>query len=579
MFSEQTHKGIRAYYLSACISANTNSKGLTHKSAEKSTKNAEETVAFLRLFWYNLFMNNKLIQQNYTTFGKVYQLKICSETDILIPSDDSVRLLDAVLEELDYTSLYRAYSPRGRKPKTSPVTMFKILVYGIMDRKYSGRELERACRRDVNYMWLLGDEPAPSHDALTRFRSGQLAEVIEDLFYQLVRKLQEIGEIALVHLFVDGTKIEANANKYTFVWKKSTSKYQARLETKICEFIKEINRLYNADFTEESLLSDMYAFLKSRQTESFVHGRGKRKSQLQKDIERVEEYMERSAKYEKYNKTFAGRNSFSKTDPDATFMHMKDDHMRNAQLKPGYNVQLGIEGEYIVGVDISSERSDQLTLIPLLERMAQNIGRHEDVTCDAGYESEENYTYFDGKNQTCYIKPQNYERSKTRKFKNDMNLRENMPYDEEKDEYTCQNGKKIKAVYTGIRKSKSGFESEITYYECESCEGCLYKKTCTRAKGNRKMSVSKKFIEQRRQSLKRITTPLGILLRTNRSIQSEGAFGVLKEDYGFRQFLHRGNKKVRAEILLMAIGYNVNKLHRKIQDNRTGSLLFEKYSA
>lgn len=519
------------------------------------------------------------IQKDYTIFPRNYQLKICSETDILIPSDDSVRLLSEVLEGLDYTKLYRAYSRRGRKPKTSPITMFEILVYGIMDGKYSGRKLECACKRDINYMWLLGDEEAPSHDALTRFRSGPLAEVVEDLFYQLVRKLLEAGEIALAHLFVDGTKIEANANKYTFVWKKSTNKYQARLETKTGELIKEFNGRYGTEFGEASTLSELHSFLKSRQTEPFVQGRGKRKSQLQRDIERVREYMERSEKYERYNKTFAGRNSFSKTDPDATFMHMKDDHMRNAQLKPGYNVQLGVEGEYIVGVDISSERSDQLTLIPLLEIMAQNIGRHEDVTCDAGYESEENYTYFESKNQTCYIKPQNYERSKTRKFKNDMNLRENMPYDEEKDEYTCQNRKKIRAVYTGIRKSKSSFESEITYYECESCEECPHKKDCTRAKGNRKMSISKRFIKQRQQSLERITTPLGILLRTNRSIQSEGAFGVLKEDYGFRQFLHRGNKKVRAEILLMAIGYNVNKLHRKIQDNRTGSQLFEKDSA
>ena len=169
-------------------------------------------------------------------------------------------------------------------------------------------------------------------------------------------------------------------------------------------------------------------------------------------------------------------------------MHLKEDHMRNAQLKPAYNLQLAVEGEYITGLDISSERSDQLTLIPLIEKMERNLGRrYQDVTADAGYESEENYTYFENKEQNCYIKPQNYERSKTRKFKNNMALRENMKYDEENDEYTCQNGKKLKAVYIGTRKSKSGFESEITYYECENCEGCPYKKSCTRAKGNRKI--------------------------------------------------------------------------------------------
>ena len=509
----------------------------------------------------------------------LYQVKLSSEYDVLIPSDDSVRLLSEVLEGLNYTQLYRAYSHLGRKPKVAPATMFKILVYGISESNFSSRKIARACLRDVNYMWLLGDEKAPSYKTISEFRSIRLDGVIEDLFYQLVQALYDIGEIEFAHLFVDGTKMEANANKYTFVWKKSTNKYQARLNEKIKLFLSEINNRYNKACTGETPLEEIQEFLYSKRTEPFVYGRGKRKSQLQKDIETLSEYMRKNEKYEKYNKTFDGRNSFSKTDPDATFMRMKDDHMRNSQLKPGYNVQLGVEGEYITGVDVSSERSDQLALIPLLENMEQHIGQYDDVTCDAGYESEENYTYFENKKQGCYIKPQNYERSKTRKFKNDMNLRENMPYDGDLDEYICQNNKKLKAVYTGKRKSTSGFESEITYYECENCAGCVYKGNCTRAKGNRKMSISKKFIKQREKSLARITSPEGVLLRINRSIQSEGAFGVLKQDYGFRQFLLRGNKKVKTEVLLMAMAYNINKLHRKIQDNRTGSTLHQKDTA
>lgn len=278
--------------------------------------------------------------------------------------------------------------------------------------------------------------------------------------------------------------------------------------------------------------------------------------------------------------TFRGRNSFSKIDPDATFMRMKDDHMHNAQLKPGYNIQLGVEGEYITGIQVSSERSDQLTLIPLLENMEYHLNTsYEDVTTDAGYESEENYTYFENKTTECYIKPQNYEQSKTKKYKSNMALRENMLYDKTLDEYTCQAGKKLKAVYIGKRRSKSGFEREITYYECKDCEDCPHKKKCTWSRGNRKLQVSKKFIEQRQQSLERITSAKGILLRMNRSIQSERAFGVIKQDYGFRQFLLRGNKKVLAEILLVAMGYNINKLYNKIQQNRTGRQLFKKITA
>lgn len=253
--------------------------------------------------------------------------------------------------------------------------------------------------------------------------------------------------------------------------------------------------------------------------------------------------------------------------------------MARKNKRPGYNVQLGVEGEYITGVLVSPERSDQLTLIPLLEQMQSYGVDYEDVTADAGYESEENYSWFEEAGKDCYIKPQNYERSKTKKYKSNMALRENMTYDAKQDEYTCQAGQKLRAKYEGERKSKSGFVSTITYYECDDCSGCQHKKSCTRAKGNRKLQVSKRFIRQRAASLERITSEKGVLLRMNRSVQSEGAFGVIKQDYGFRQFMLRGNKKVLTEILLVAMAYNINKLHAKIQQNRTGSQLFTKLPA
>lgn len=526
-------------------------------------------------------MNNTITKVNYTIDCRNFQVKFDNfEAEKIIPANDSVRLLNEKLEELDYTSLMRAYSHTGRRTATNPKTLFKIVIYGSMETVYSSRNLECACRRDINFMWLLGDEKAPNHSEIARFRSKRLPFAAEDLFNQLVRKLGDMGEIKYEHLFIDGTKIEANANKYSFVWKKATEKYKARLEQSIQKSKEEIEKKYGIFFDEDETREKIYNFLlKLAEAEKveFVHGKGKKKSELQREIEQFEGYISRIKKYNGYDETFKDRNSFSKTDPDATFMRMKDDHMRNAQLKPGYNLQIGVEAEYITGIDISSERNDQHTLIPFLEKAEKNIGRqYQDATMDAGYESEENYTYFEKKGQICYIKPQNYERSKTKKYKSNMSLHENMEYDAEKDEYTCQNGKKLPAVHMGKRKSKSGFESEITYYECESCEGCQYKKSCTKAKGNRTLQISKKFIEQRAQSLKNITTDIGIKLRTNRSIQVEGAFGVIKEDYGFRQFLLRGNTKVRVEVFLVVFAYDINKLHNKIQQNRTGSFLFEK---
>ena len=494
----------------------------------------------------------------------------------VIPADDSVRLLDKIVEEMDLRALMRAYHSHGRPPATPPRTMLKIVLYAYMEHNHSSRKIKSSCERDINYVWLLNGAPVPSHFEIARFRSQRLAECAEEIFQQLVTMLHQMGEINYEHLFVDGTKIEANANKYSFVWKKSTSKYEARLDAKLEALLPELSSKHGILAND---LSELLTHLEAKVDFPFVYGRGKRKSELQRDIELLRELQTRKQKYQQYDKTFRGRNSFSKTDPDATFMHMKEDHMRNAQLKPGYNVQFGVEGEYITGVLVSSERNDQLTLIPLMEDMKSYGADYRDVTADAGYESEENYSWFEAAQKPCYIKPQNYERSKTRKYKSNMALRENMAYDAEEDEYTCQAGQKLRAKYVGKRKSKSGFESEITYYECDDCSACAYKKSCTRSKGNRQLRVSKRFIEQRAESLKRITSEQGILLRMNRSIQSEGAFGVVKQDYNFRQFLLRGQVKVTTEIRLLAMAYNINKLHAKIQQNRTGMQLFEKDTA
>ena len=485
----------------------------------------------------------------------------------VIPANDSVRLLDMIVERMNLKALWSTYNVRGRKPATPPRVMLKIVLYASMENNYASRKIQTACQRDINYIWLLEGNPAPSHFEIARFRSQRLSKCAEEIFAQLVMMLYEMGEIKYEHLFVDGTKIEANANKYSFVRKKSTNKYEARLEEKMEKLLPELCIKYGvmADSPEELL-----AALEAKVDFPFVHGRGKRKCQLQRDVELLRSMVGRKQKYTRYNETFRGRNSFSKTDPDATFMHMKEDHMRNAQLKPGYNVQFGVEGEYIAGVDVSSERSDQLTLIPLMEKMQGYGADYTDVTADAGYESEENYSWFETAGKECYIKPQNYERSKTKKFKSNMALRENMAYDAEADEYTCQAGEKLRAKYESDRKSASGYVSRITHYECDDCSECPHKKSCTKAKGNRKMQVSKRFVQQRAESLKRITSEKGVLLRMNRSIQSEGTFGVIKQNYGFRQFLLRGHKKVSTEILLVAMAYNLNKLHAKIQQNRTG---------
>ena len=522
--------------------------------------------------------------KNYTELGNSYQLVLPLSLEGLVPEDESVRLLSHVLEELDYTKLYQAYSTKGRNPAVDPKTLFKILTYAYSQNIYSTRKIEKACRRDINFMWLLAGQKAPDHSTIARFRTGFLAEACEDLFYQLVRLLAAMGELSKETVFIDGTKLEACANKYTFVWKKSVSKWEEKMFPKIEMLINLLNREYMKDFsiTKENRtqeLQQIFDFIDNYCKENrveFVHGRGKRRSVHQKYHELIRRFLDRQLLYDLHNSRFLDRNSYSKTDVDATFMHMKDDHMRNAQLKPGYNVQIGVDSEYIVATDIFSDRNDVWTFVPFLQRMEERLGfKYPTATADAGYESEEGYDYMKKNGQKPYIKPQTYEKWKKRSFKNDISKRENMIYDEENDTYICHNGKKLIPQYVTKKTSKNGYESEVTMYECESCEGCPYKEKCTRAKGNKRMGVSKKFISLRQESYENITSKLGIQYRMNRSIQVEGAFGVLKNDYEFQRFLLRGKTKVKLEILLLCFGYNINKLHAKIQNDRTQNHFFK----
>lgn len=514
---------------------------------------------------------------------KNYQLFLPINTEIFIPEDDSVRLLDEILDQLDYSQLNSSYSRLGRNPSVAPKTLFKVLVYAYMNNIYSTRMIEKACKRDINFIWLLAGEKAPDHNNIARFRTGRLAPFVEDLFSQLVTILADRGEISYKNLFVDGTKLEANANKYSFVWRKTTEKNEDKLQENLKTLIGEINEQYQVFYEIHNKISletidEIIHFLENHKKLmgiEFVYGKGKRKKPIQRQMEKLNEFKARQQKYNESNEIFEGRNSYSKTDKDATFMHMKEDHMRNSQLKPGYNVQIGVEGEYIVGVGIFSDRSDQLTLKPFLENLKKKLPmKYENIIADAGYESEENYNYLKIEEQNSFIKPSNYEISKKGNFKKKINLRENMKYDADKDEYICFNNRRLKYVGDTKRKSKSGYESKIRIYECESCHLCTLKEKCTKAKGNKKLSVSEDFIKYREESLKNIISSQGIKLRINRSIQVEGAFGVLKEDYGFRKFFTRGKNNVKVEFMLLCLGFNINKLHKKIINNRLGVSLF-----
>lgn len=493
--------------------------------------------------------------------------------EIQIPMDDPVRLLIAQLEELDYRELYRAYSPRGRKSAAEPRIIFEVLVYGYMCGIYSTRKLEEACRKRVDFMWLLQGEPVPDYSTFARFRSGRTRDAIEDLFYQYVRKLEDMGETNHNEVFIDGTKIESAANRYTFVWRKTTEKHLNKVKEQVHqEFI-------NREIAGNVTLKKLRLLVESEKSGiKFVYGTGKRKSPEQRSWEKLNGLLTKWEDYEKKLFTMGNtRNSYSKTDPDATFMHMKEDHMRNGQLKPGYNVQIAVNSEYITGVAAFPNRTDSGTLQPFLKRMEQRHGKkYRDVTADAGYESLDNYLYLEENGQISFIKPINYEAQKTKKFKSQIGRRENMRYDEQEDCYLCAAGRKLNFRRECTTINRQGRFHTMAYYRCENCTDCPHRQACCKAKDDapKEMKVSTELLRLSEQSRRNITSSRGILLRINRSIQVEGAFGVLKHDRNFKRFLMRGRTNISTELYLLCFGYNLRKLWAKCNTGRLQTHLF-----
>ena len=514
-------------------------------------------------------MKKQLKQDQFKTYERNGQLVFAINSEILLPENAPVRLTSAQLEELDYTKLYRAYSVKGRKSKVDPRVLFKVMAYGYQCGIYSTRKLEEACQYRVDFMWLLENKKAPDHTTLSRFRTGRCAEAIEDLFYQYAQVLEKQGETDHKSVFIDGTKIESRAGRYTFNWRGTLEKNLEKTKRKAWEK------------TGSRTLCELENTLSAQAKEiTFVNGKGKRKTEEQRAWEASNYMCQQWRKYEQQLAIMGeGRNSYSKTDKDATFMRMKEDHMRNGQLKPAYNVQIAVNSEYITGIDVYSNRTDVGTFISFMHKLKMaHKQRYEEAIADSGYESMDNYLYLESNGQLSFIKPSNYETQKTKKYKSQIGRIENMKYDIEEDCFVCAEGRKLycRRVSTQVQK---GIPVTQAWYRCESCQNCSQREKCCRKKdinAPKEVIMKRTFWEKRQQSLENITSERGIHLRRNRSIQVEGAIGLLKNDFGFRRFLTIGKKNVLIELLFLALGFNLKKRWMKQQKRRLGTHYSEK---
>lgn len=483
-----------------------------------------------------------------------------------IPKNHPVRLVNQVVDHIDISTILDSYKGGGTS-SYHPRMMLKVLFYAYLSNIYSCRKIEKALHENIHFMWLSGMS-TPDFRTINYFRAKRLKGAIHDLFAEVVRLLQELGYVSLDVQYIDGTKMESVANRYTFVWRKSVERYKAKLEEKIQSILSDINnhiQAENQQHNEESLPDEIDSKTlreKITQINSRIAQGANINKEQQKQIKELQKSdLPRLEKYEDQLNTLGNRNSYSKTDKDATFMRMKDDHMKNGQLKPAYNTQISTENQFVTHYSIHQTPGDTTTLESHLNSFEYLYNRQSsEVVADAGYGSEENYELLLGKEITPYVKYNYFHQEQKPKFKNNPFLTHNMYYNKEHDFFVCPTGQHMVNVGEGKRISKNGYLSNITYYEAQRCEGCPLRGMCHNSKENRRIEVSHRLNELKSHARQLLNSEKGLIHRSKRPIEPEAVFGQLKFNNKFNRFTLSGLINVNLEFGLMAIGHNLRKL-------------------
>ena len=480
-----------------------------------------------------------------------------------IPENHPVRLVDMVVNSLDISDILKKYKGGGTSAY-HPRMMIKVLFYSYLSNTYSCRKIAKALTENIHFMFISGNS-TPDFRTINDFRGKILKDSIKTLFAEIVKMFVEMGYISLDVQYIDGTKIEAKSNKYTFVWRGSVEKYKEKLEVKINSILSDIENSITSD-NQEVNKEELPKKIDSEELKarlSVINKKLKEPSkQIVKELKELQEkHLPKLAEYEKNLELLGNRNSYSKTDTDATFMRMKEDHMMNGQLKPAYNPQISTENQIITHVSIHQTTADTTTLKSHLDGFEEmyNI-QSKEIVADAGYGSEENYEILEEKEVEAYVKYNYFHKEQKKKMKNNPFLVQNLFYNNELDFYVCPMGQRMENIGKGQRISSNGYESQITHYQAKRCDGCPLRSLCHQAKGNRRIEVNHRLNHLKNKAKERLLSEKGVEHRSKRPIEVEAVFGQLKSNNKFNRFTFKGLEKVEMEFILMAIGHNFRKM-------------------
>ncbi len=519
----------------------------------------------------------------------------------LIDTDHPVRFIDEFVEEMDKTSLLSTYKGGGTSAY-HPGTLLKLLLYGYLDRSYSSRVLEKQCKENICYMWLCGGQ-RPDHNTINKFRSERMTEDVKSIFKKVVVKAYEIGIIKLHTQIVDGTKLESVANRYSFVWSKNIARFKGNLEQKILGLLEEIDQIVSKeqqapddstpddsttddittdDITTDNITTDNTSIDSESLAEKINELEDVDNKEVQKIVKQLKrDHLPKLTEYEVHQQILNGRSSYSKTDQDATFMRMKDDHMKNGQLKPAYNWVNSTENQFIINYTVHQNPNDATCYrqhtddtLALLE--SESLPTFKRAMGDAGFGTEENYEYLEQKGIDNFLKFPSYSSEQKRKVKGNPFLGQNFFYNKEQDFLVCPMGQTMKVQSQSKQKRKSGYQAQVTIYQAQNCKGCPLRSLCQPAKNgqpinaNRTVQINHNLEQHRQTARNNLSSLIGIGLRKKRSVDVEPVFGHIKYNRRFDRLTLTSLPKVNVEIGLLCIAHNLKKIWKFINQVGTG---------
>lgn len=518
--------------------------------------------------------------KDYNTAQVVLPLNL----EIMIDPDDISVVIDHFVESLP-NETFDVFEKETGRPAYHPKMMIKLTLCAYAQGVRSGRKIEALTKDSIRMRWLVRDN-FPSYRTINRFRVDEnTAKLLETCFVQFRSLLVDSGEITEDAIFIDGTKIQANANKNSFVWKKSIERNEKNLDEKSRALYQELveNEVIPAIESEleelsvpelKMIESHLDQVVTEMDKELAVEKSGARRKEIRslrkapkQWRKHFKEAQERKINYARQKEILGKRNSYSKTDHDATFMRLKEDHMQNGQLKAAYNVQVATNSQYALVCGVFPNPTDTRTLIPFLTTTQESFFElPKYIVADAGYGSEENYqAVMDDFERVPLMTYNMYRKEQTKKYKKDPFKVGNWLYDEKNDQYICPEGRELVFKNYSVHTDKYGFQRNLKMYQCEDCTDCPVRNLCTKSQTDKPRVIQKNpnldyFQAYTRELLSVKET--GDIYR-QRKIDVEPAFGNLKANLGFTRFLVRGKEAVKSELGFALMAMNIKKYTKK----------------